>query len=214
LRFVGCTADAHEAAAAVGGDEITDRASIATVLGAEPSEFMGYLLRHYAEGQPGLTRLRLIAAALAGGTSAARRMVIEHCEVAQMLVARMGIRREVGVYVGDVFERWDGKGLPGKLAGEAIPLPARIVAVARDTEVFFRLGGWALAKEVLQRRRARAYDPLVVGVLLDRGESWLAESGEGSAHDAVLAAEPGAPVLINDESMDEVLRAFADFVDL
>src|SRR5687767_13679315 len=32
LRFVGCTADAHEAARAAGGDEIDNRARLATVI--------------------------------------------------------------------------------------------------------------------------------------------------------------------------------------
>ena len=54
LRFVGCTADAHEAAAAVGGDEIADRSALATVLMGETSEFMSYVYRHYAQGQPAI----------------------------------------------------------------------------------------------------------------------------------------------------------------
>src|SRR5688572_15152523 len=60
LRFVGCTADAHEAAAATGGDEIRDRASLAPVLMADMPEFMAHMLRHFAAGSPPLTRLRLL----------------------------------------------------------------------------------------------------------------------------------------------------------
>ena len=40
LRFVGCTADAHESALMAGGDEIALRAAIGPVLGGRPREFM------------------------------------------------------------------------------------------------------------------------------------------------------------------------------
>src|SRR5688572_23694120 len=40
LRFLGCTADAHETAAVVGGDEIAFRASVAPVLGGSSLDFL------------------------------------------------------------------------------------------------------------------------------------------------------------------------------
>src|SRR6266849_794921 len=39
LRFLGCTADAHEFAAMVGGDDISMPAAIAPVLGGTRNEF-------------------------------------------------------------------------------------------------------------------------------------------------------------------------------
>ena len=41
-----------------------------------------------------------------------------------------GFMREVGVIVRAHHERWDGGGYPDGLAGEAIPLEARIIAAA------------------------------------------------------------------------------------
>src|SRR5437660_533618 len=45
LRFVGCTSDAHEEAARVGGDEIAHRAGLAPVIMGEPPEIMGHMVR-------------------------------------------------------------------------------------------------------------------------------------------------------------------------
>jgi HD-GYP domain-containing protein (c-di-GMP phosphodiesterase class II) len=214
LRFVGCTSDAHESAAAAGGDEIALRAGLATVLMGEPPELLGYMLHSYADNQHGLTRLRLVAGAILDGTRGPKRSIAEHCEVAQMLVTRLGIRREVGLYVGDVFERWDGKGLPGRLAGELIPLPARIVALARDVEIFHRAGGWSLTSDVLTRRRGKAYDPALVDLYLELAPGWLAGIAEGSGWSSVLAAEPEPFIEVEDTRLDGVLPALADFVDL
>ncbi len=69
-------------------------------------------------------------------------------------------------------ERWDGTGYPHGLAGEAIPISARIVAVI---DVFDALThdrpykrAWPLADAVaeIRRQRARQFDPRVVDAFL------------------------------------------------
>ena len=214
LRFVGCTSDAHEQAALVGGDEIAFRAGVAPVVMGDTPEFLGYLMRRFAAGAPPPTRARRVARVLADGTGGAKRSIAIHCEVARMLAPRIGLPPSVGVCFGYVFERWDGKGLPGEAAGEAIPIPARIVAAARDVDIFHRLGGWAAAADVLRRRRAKAYDPAVADAFLDRGERWLAETDDASVWETAVAAEPRPWARVADAQLDGVLRAFADFADL
>lgn len=62
-------------------------------------------------------------------------------------------------------ERWDGKGYPHKLAGEAIPFGARIVAVAETFDDLRTGGGWrapvsaAEALAVIEAERGHAFDP-------------------------------------------------------
>ncbi len=58
LRFVGCTADAHEAAASSGGDEIAFNAGISRVFMGSMPEMLGYMVRHVAEETPPLQRGR------------------------------------------------------------------------------------------------------------------------------------------------------------
>jgi putative two-component system response regulator len=65
-------------------------------------------------------------------------------------------------------ERWDGSGYPAGLAGEAIPITGRIVAVA---DVFDALthnrpykDAWTTADAIIEvtRQAGRHFDPLVV----------------------------------------------------
>lgn len=215
LRFVGCTADAHETAAAVGGDDIADRSALASVLMGEMGEYLAYLLRHFAAGTGPLTRMKLLAGTLVEGSGGAKRQIAAHCEVAQMLASRMGLHESVGRFVGSTFERWDGKGLPGLLAGDSIPPAVRIVSLARDVDVFYRMGNWSLVEDILRRRRGRAYDPEATDVFLAQGNGWLIANDAAPAWEAVLAAEPIPHASLEDEThLDEVLAAFADFVDL
>jgi HD-GYP domain-containing protein (c-di-GMP phosphodiesterase class II)/DNA-binding CsgD family transcriptional regulator len=214
LRFVGCTADAHEEAAAVGGDDIADRAIVAPVIMGDMGEFLGHYLPRFAPGRGLPARLVLLARYIPTATSAAKRAIAFHCEVAQMLAQRLDVRPSVAPCVGHLFERWDGKGIPGELAGGDIPIPARVVAVARDVDVLYGIGGWEHVEAMLRRRRATSYDPAVVDIFCAQGERWLSEAGEPSVWESALAAEPGSPVLVGRVRLDGLLHALADFADL
>jgi HD-GYP domain-containing protein (c-di-GMP phosphodiesterase class II) len=214
LRFVGCTADAHEQSISAGGDEIAHYAGLAPVVMGEPSEILGYHLRHFAADNPPLTRMRLLGAALAAGTRDANRTIAIHCEVARMLAERMGLRPAIADGVGHVFERWDGRGLPSRLAGDAIPIAVRVVVIARDVDLFNRAGGWELVSERLGRRRGRAYDPALVDAVLADGLGWVAALEEGSTWKSVLVAEPGNPATVSEARLETVLSVFADFADI
>ncbi|NCT84552.1 MAG: HD domain-containing protein [Comamonadaceae bacterium] len=77
-------------------------------------------------------------------------------------------------------ERWDGSGYPGGLAGEEIPLCARIVAVADfvDALTMDRCYRRAFADEqalgMLAQQRGRAFDPRVVDAFLAQAPALLA----------------------------------------
>lgn len=71
-------------------------------------------------------------------------------------------------------EKWNGQGYPNGLAGEAIPLSGRIVAVADVFDALVNVRhykpAWALgdAIDLLRRERGEHFDPSCVNVLLRR----------------------------------------------
>lgn len=81
------------------------------------------------------------------------------------------------------YERWDGNGYPARLEGEAIPVEIRIAIVARDIDLFSWQG--ANVREMLERRRGKAYDPAVV----DAAAGLDVQPPEADWEE-VLAAEP------------------------
>src|ERR1700730_15939339 len=95
LRFLGCTADAHEFAAMVGGDDIAIRAAIAPVLGAAQSEFASQVMPKVGGGQGPIRRARLVAGMMRGGAQQARDGVRAGCELAENLAARIGLPARV-----------------------------------------------------------------------------------------------------------------------
>lgn len=214
LRFLGCTADAHEAAAVAGGDEIALRAAIAPVLGAPPREFLGSVLPALAPGRPLLARARSRAAFLARGKQMLRAGVRAHCEAGEMLAVRLGLPAGARAALRAAFETWDGAGFPNGISAEAIPLPARIVFAARDVEVIARIRGPEAVRAALRTRAGHSLDPALAGAALRHLGRLLEAARTEMPWEEVLRREPAPVAAVPAERVEEVLEVFADFADL
>src|SRR5258708_40350033 len=64
-----------------------------------------------------------------------------HCEVAQQLAGRLGLAESLIVCLGQLYERWDGKGQPRGLQGEEVAPAVLLVTLAQDAVVWTGLGG-------------------------------------------------------------------------
>lgn len=97
-----------------------------------------------------------------------RLRVQEHAEIGARLVSTLGSERIAGAVLHH-HERWDGGGYPHGLAGEAIPLFARVIAVADSFDAMtstrpYRAGmSRERALEALRQGAGRQFDPAVVG---------------------------------------------------
>ncbi len=212
LRFLGCTSDASETAALAGGDDVAFNGTMAPMLMAQPGESTRAFLRHLAEDLPVHRRLGRVVRAMAD-PAAGPRSLASHCEVGARLAALLGMDQAVCLALAHAYERWDGRGHPVGLSGDAVPQAVRVVTVARDAELWSRRVGWPGAADVLARRRGHAYDPAVVDVLIGSGARWLAGVGEDPVA-AVLHAEPAPVLTIAADRLDEALRAVGHFADL
>jgi HD-GYP domain-containing protein (c-di-GMP phosphodiesterase class II) len=210
LRFLGCTADAPEMARLAGGDNIALMAAMGPTTMGSTAEDVRALVRSLGRGLPVTRRAALVARAMTD-PGASERSLSAHCEVAARLAARLGLGEGVVGALSHAYERWDGRGLPDRLAGTAIPLPVRVVVVARDAVLWQRLAGDEAARDVLRRRRGRAYDPAVVDAVLTTG---LPAGLGGSVWDDVLRAEPEPVRRLDAGGLDRALAALGDFSDL
>jgi HD-GYP domain-containing protein (c-di-GMP phosphodiesterase class II) len=211
LRFLGCTSDAAETAAMVGGDDLAINAAMAPVIMGSGREIMGRFVGSVAPGQPRIRRVRLVARGLAD-PKGTERSLSTHCEVGAMLAERVGLAQSVVDALAHAYERSDGKGFPARLEGEAIPLAVRVVVVARDADLATKLGDDP--REWMRARSGRAYDPSVVEAFERVGADVLSELDGADEWETALAREPEPVMTVAPDTLDAVLAAFADFVDL
>jgi HD-GYP domain-containing protein (c-di-GMP phosphodiesterase class II) len=214
LFYVGCTANADVAADIFGADESLTRYATPARFGSRAEMAAGFLRAVAPPGGTPFVRARQLAHGLPRVAVVFREHLAASCEVAHMLTDRLGLPRAVGALFSHVAERWDGKGQPGRAKKDEIPLPVRIVHVARDAAFQRMLGGDAFAARVVGERAGHAFDPAVASVLLDEAAEILALDATVSAWEATLACEPRAHLKLEGEALDRALAAVGDFTDL
>ncbi len=212
LAWVGCHADAYEQARWF-GDEITAKADLYAVdlVGINKAR---YVLGRVGAGEAPARRVRTALEFLASGRAAMHSMHGTHCLLAGDLARRLGLGDAVRDALQQVFERWDGKGDPGLLAGPEISRPVRLVQFADVVEVFDRQGGVEAAVMVARERSGTQFDPEIVECFCDEAERLLAPLSETTGWDTVIAAHPELYQTLTDAELDAALEAIADFADL
>ena len=97
-----------------------------------------------------------------------RALMDRHTVIGEAIVDGARGLRPVAALVRASHERWDGSGYPDQLAGERIPLGARIVAVCDafsamvEKRAYGEVLGEAAALEELRRCAGTQFDPRVV----------------------------------------------------
>lgn len=212
LAWVGCVADTPEVATWF-GDDIAYRGDSYQIDMAGPP-LLGFMLRHVGAGRPALHRLRLAANLIATGGQSIERGMLSHCLTTGRMAERIGLGTDVRDPLQHFFARWDGKGVPGGVGGEAIALPMRLFQLADIVEVFHRAEGTDAAVEVARDRRGRQFDPAVVDAFCAVAADVLGDPTTEPDWHALIAEEPTLQRRLNERELDAALEAIADFTDL
>ncbi|HEX3291340.1 MAG TPA: HD domain-containing phosphohydrolase, partial [Gaiella sp.] len=159
-------------------------------------------------GRPPEVREQMIQAALSD-PARARDSFAAMCEVAQRFAGWLCLGPGVEAALEYVFARWDGKGLPREVGGEDLPLPVRLLHVARDFSLFLTAAGRDDARAVLERRAGAAYDPRVAELGARHLGDVCAELDESRIWKQALESEPFPHVRLGGAAVDAGFAAFA-----
>lgn len=216
LRYIGCNAET-DAMAALFGDEIELRRALSLIDIGNPAELGPVLLRAIVGAQAGKPPIALVWGVLSGLARSKRETVAgfqAHCETAQRFAARLGFDEVIVQQLGQFPERWDGKGFPGGLRGEAIAPAVRLVTLAQDAIVLEAARGLDVTLATLKKRRGKAYDPHLTDVLVSQANQLMRDLDAATTWDAVLALEPEPRAELDEAGLDEACLALADFADI
>ncbi len=213
LVNVGCHTDAHEQAHWF-GDDIALKA-----LKYGPPEMFSAAdvlatLRLLGSGGTPLHRIRVGLDFAFSGRKELDGMVAGHAELARSLGEELGLGGDVLDALAGSYERWDGRGVPDGVAGDRIPLAARIAQLAEFLEVAHRSDGIDEALDLARRRSGTQFDPALVEVVLADAEKVFQGLDETDSWDAVIDGEPALAHLLSQAECDEALAAIGRYVDL
>ena len=212
LVNVGCHADAHEQAKWFGDDiavkAVKYRHELRSARTAAAS------MRLVGSGNPPLHRFRVGLEFAFSGHREMGDVMGSHAAMARALAEQLGLPDEVRAALGGSYEQWDGRGWPGELQGEEVPIAARVAQLAEFVEVAHRVGGVPAARELARKRGGRQFDPVLADILCTDADAILDGLDSVRTWDAVIEAEPALAVVLSGERFDAALLAIATFVDL
>lgn len=223
LKDIGCSSNAARVGQIVGGDDRILKAGIKLENWTNPynlsiSSFKLFWSLVLPDSDP-LRRLSRILKIALNSHKNNMELIALRCERGAEIIRKIGFSETVAEAVLSLDEHWDGQGYPKRLSATAIPILARILAVAQHLDVFATARSPEVAMEVLKERSAHWYDPDLVKVAAEldaEGTLWT-DSLASDDHEATLrlalSLTPDAPRPLLNQEIDLLCEAFADVVD-
>jgi HD-GYP domain-containing protein (c-di-GMP phosphodiesterase class II) len=213
LVNVGCHTDAHEQAKWFGDDIGLKADKYDYPLNGLRSAAAG--VRRFGSGADGMIdRFRIGLEFAVSGHRDLNGMIAHHADMARRLGDELGLSEETLAALDASYEFWDGKGWPGDLSGDDVPMAARLAAIGEFTEVAHRVGGVDAARALVRQRRGKQFDPRLADEFDGHAEILLSGLESADTWEDVIGAEPALAVVLSGDQYDAALLAVADFIDL
>ncbi|MGC9496261.1 HD domain-containing phosphohydrolase [Streptomyces sp. WG7] len=211
LRSVGCTSFAPELAA-VFGDEVAFQSALKHL---DPGDDVPMSEQLFRLGGWTREKARRLADTFTEvlptvGVEAMR----NGCEASRALGSGLGVLPRTLAALDDVYERWDGRGIPLGTAGERVSFAARVVHVAEQAVLAHARGGEPAAVAQVVRRAGGHLDPELARAFAADAAKVLAPLREPDAVASTVAAEPPPYVTVSAEEVSDLCAVLGRFVDL
>lgn len=211
LLALVCTGESFELAQMF-GDDVAFRSGMYHVGPSQLAQML-YVVGQAGSERSAAARMRAAAGiALTGGKSVEARF-LAHCAVTRQVSRRIGLPAGVGEALSHTFVRWDGKGVPRRIASKDVPISVRLMQLADFAEVHHRLHGIEGAVGMARRRAGKLLWPELVKTFCAAAPELLRDLDE-TTWDRVIAAEPSPRPPLTEQEFDSVLEVVADIADL
>jgi len=214
LRYIGCNAET-DVIASLFGDEMALRRDFAGVDTADRQAVGALVLKRLRAAHadlPALQRAGRVVRTMLGAERTMAGIFSGHCEVGRRLATRIGFDPATVESLGQLYERWDGRGQPNRLKGPQVAPAALLVTLAQDVVIHHDASGADAAIAVVKTRRGKAYAPAMADTFLRHARvllEGLEQHGLGSQ-----VPVPGGDEALDDARFDAICEAMADFVDI
>nr|HET7859640.1 HD-GYP domain-containing protein [Caldimonas sp.] len=215
LKDLGCSSNAARICELYLTDDLAFKRGYKTVGDGLP-EVLGFVFAHTGLRAGLAARLRAVVNILRNGRKITDELIETRCTRGAAIARRLRFGDAVAAGVASLDEHWNGGGRPERLAGEAIPLNARIALLAQVVDVFHTLGGRDAALREARERSGSWFDPALVRALEHVGsdDAFWRTLASDDVERAVFAMEPGAgEVVVDDDYLDDIAAAFGEVVD-
>jgi HD-GYP domain-containing protein (c-di-GMP phosphodiesterase class II) len=217
LKDLGCSSNAARICELYLTDDLNFKRDY-KIVGDSLPQVLGFVLKHTGLKAGLAERFRSVMTILRDGPEIARELVATRCQRGADIARLLRFPEAVAEGIYSLDEHFNGKGKPARLAGEAIPLYARIGLLAQVIDVFHTDGGRAGALKEAKARAGQWFDPALVQAFEQVAQSdafWTTLAGEDidAAVSALLPAGAGCQHALDDDYLDDIAAAFGQVVD-
>jgi HD-GYP domain-containing protein (c-di-GMP phosphodiesterase class II)/DNA-binding CsgD family transcriptional regulator len=214
LFYVGCTGTALTGLRIFGNDEALTTYAAPVRFDRPRRQVTGMARAVAPPGRPMHRRALQLARGMPRLLRAFPEVIATNCDVAQVLFPHLGLPAGVAPLFAHANDRWDGKGSPSPVHGDAIPLPMRVAQIAQDAAFQRMLGGDEFAVQVIRNRAGAAFDPEIAELFARRADEILVTGPDSSVWSVAMASETAHGLALESDAIDEALTAMGDFADL
>ncbi len=215
LKDLGCSSNAARICELYLTDDLAFKRDFKAIGDSLP-RVLHFVLKHTGLKAGLAERFRSVMTIMRNGEEIAHELIATRCQRGAEIARLLRFPETVSQGIYSLDEHFNGQGRPAGLAGESIPLYARIALLAQVIDVFHTAGGAQAALDEIQLRAGRWFDPQLVkafGKVADSADFW-ATLGDPGIIDAVLVLEPAANmVALDDDYLDDISAAFGQVVD-
>ena len=212
LTWVGCATDTSELAELFGDEtQLYADSHDGDLAGVSMAVFVA---KHLGYGTSRLRRISLVGTFLASAGRSVQQLMESHCQSTSELAERLDLGESVCAPLVQAFERWDGRGVPGRVGRHDLAPAIRIVQLADNIEAFHHTGGVEAAVEVATQRRGTQFDPDLVDLFRADPDAFVDGLATFQAWDQVIELDPSLGARLTDDQLDTALFALGDFGDL
>jgi len=215
LKDLGCSSNAARVAELYLTDDRSFKHDFKT-MGTDLPSVLGFVFRKTGQGHGLFTRAKAIGNILRNGPEIARSLIQTRCVRGAEIARQLRFSDDVAAAIHSLDEHWDGAGKPAGLAGDAIPLGARIALLAQIVDTFFICGGGDAALAEVTKRSGGWLDPYLCRAFAEvarDGRIWEELAAPDIAA-RVTAIEPVGPNMVVDEDyLDDIADAFGAVID-
>ncbi|MDO9167411.1 MAG: HD domain-containing phosphohydrolase, partial [Rhodoferax sp.] len=152
LKDLGCSSNASRICELYLTDDLAFKRDFKWVDGSLP-QVLRFVLRNTGPASGLMDRLKALGGILSNGDEIAQELIQTRCTRGADIARQLRFSEGVANGIHSLDEHWNGQGRPEALAGDAIPLYARIALLAQVVDIVNSSDGQAAATtEVLHRR--------------------------------------------------------------
>lgn len=216
LKDLGCSSNAARICELYLADDLSFKRDFKTVGDSLP-QVLSFVLKHTGLKAGLAERFRSVLTIMRDGSEIADELIATRCQRGAEIARLLRFPDAVAAGIYSLDEHYNGKGRAAGLAGEAIPVYARIALLAQVIDVFHTADGRQAALAEARLRSGQWFDPRLVQAFerIAGDESfWRLLATPAMLDKAVLALEPaGHEVPLDEDYLDDIAAAFGQVVD-